>query len=278
MCLPRFLFERHLAEECFELLWASDDDHPRAVRVRSPLPNPTTLSGKTAEMPHHDGFPTKNEPPVFHIPVADGSLIHSSGYRPAQEPPKREPSWIVQSDDKLHASQRDINPFAVRGVQYPLVAITNLLNPPALLLVWNLHPVRLPSELIRLLPRETSPFRKARCQRGFPRPRYPIDQDSTGMKVEGGRFVTSYFFCSQVIPLVPVQLLLDKNSTAPGTPFKYASQKAVVDCWTNNRCSGLSSRPVPKAFRSFSGKIRFASRFTPEIPPNPCVAPSTSWK
>ena len=61
---------------------------------------------------------------------------------------ERAPPRVIKRNDQVDAAQRDIEPAAIGGVQYPLLTRADLLDPAPLFVSRDRDPARFPGQVV----------------------------------------------------------------------------------------------------------------------------------
>jgi hypothetical protein len=128
-------------------------------------------------MPQEDAIHRKQSSKGFSVFVANWPLINESPKRSNQQPRKRNRARIVQSDDDLRASQRNIDPFAVSRIDNPGISFTDRSDAPSLLVIRDGCPIRLIRQVIDGMPREAGLGAELRRKRSLARASHAVDQN-----------------------------------------------------------------------------------------------------
>src|SRR5688572_24531682 len=112
----------------------------RGPRSHRPCAHPRLLPFEGLEMPENERLAAEDHAETLDIAVAHKLPRDQSRDCAADEPPKRQPPRIVETDDQLGAAEWQVLPLAVGGVEHPRFAGHHRRNPAALLLIGNADP------------------------------------------------------------------------------------------------------------------------------------------
>ena len=164
-------------EPCVHVSRRAKQQDRWTVGIGVPTPHSLALAPKRPEVPYHNGVSGEGEPDRLAIAVAYRRPRDYPYRSPPEEPPQRKPSREVEAHNKIGRGQWYVPPRAVRRVEHPLALGTDSGNSRTLHVQWDLHPARLPGEVVDGVPRQPHAFANALREHGFTRACDAVHQD-----------------------------------------------------------------------------------------------------
>lgn len=138
-------------------------------------------------MPEDDRVTREDVAKRLAVAVADGTAVEHAGDGATDQSRERHPTREVERDDQIRTRKGKVEPLAVCRIEDPVLARADGLDPAALLVIRNLHPSRLPRQLVHGMPGKPRERRDAFRERCLARTGDPVDEDSVGHRASVAR-------------------------------------------------------------------------------------------